>query len=172
VKVQILDTFNNLTSSTASVSVAANGPGGFSGGSTTSVAAVNGVATFSNLVLNKASTGYTISISSTGLTGVTSSSFNVTAAAATHFLVSAPAGILAGSAFNFIITAQDQFNNTAIYSGTMHFTSSDGNATLPADSTLMAGTSSLSATLRKAGNRTITATDTVNSSITGTSNTI
>src|SRR5262249_38726895 len=52
---------------------------------------------------------------------------------------------------------------------TVHFTSSDGSATLPADSTLMAGTRSFSATLKTVGNQTITATDTANNSITGTS---
>src|SRR5207249_2939322 len=67
----------------------------------------------------------------------------------------------------------DPFNNIAPgYAGTVHFTSSDGAATLPANSTLTSGTGSFSATLRTAGNQTITATDTVSSSITGTSNTI
>src|SRR5205823_1275217 len=79
----------------------------------------------------------------------------------------------AGTAFNFTVTAQDQFNNTATgYSGTVHFTSSDGAATLPANSTLTNGTGTSSATLTTAGNRTITATDTITSSITGTSGTI
>ena len=73
----------------------------------------------------------------------------------------------------FTVTAQDQFNNTATgYAGTVHFTSSDGNATLPADSTLTNGVGTFNATLKTAGNQTITATDTVTNSITGTSNTI
>src|SRR5207253_33754 len=94
-------------------------------------------------------------------------------APATHFTVSAPASATAGSAFNCTVTALDACNNTATrYTGTVHFTSSDGAATLPANSTLTNGTGTFSATLRTSGNQTITATDTVTSSITGTSNAI
>src|SRR5207244_534322 len=92
---------------------------------------------------------------------------------ATHFVVSAPTSATAGIAFSFSVFALDQFNNAAsFYAGTVHFTSSDGQAVLPNDSTLSNGTGSFSATLKTAGNRTLTATDTSNSSITGTSNTI
>jgi hypothetical protein len=71
------------------------------------------------------------------------------------------------------VTAQDAFNNTATaYGGTVHFTSSDGQAVLPANTTLSSGTGSFSATLKTAGSQTITATDTVTASVTGTSNAI
>src|SRR5207237_2017771 len=97
----------------------------------------------------------------------------VSAAAATHFTVTAPTSATAGSAFNFTVTALDQFNNTASsYGGTVHFTSSDGQAVLPANSPLTNGTGTFSATLKTAGNQTVTATDTVTASITGTSNVI
>ncbi|MFZ1217721.1 MAG: hypothetical protein WAO00_00440, partial [Chthoniobacterales bacterium] len=56
--------------------------------------------------------------------------------------------------------------------GTVHFTSSDGSAELPADGTLTNGTGSRSATFHTEGAQTITATDTVTPSITGTSNPI
>src|SRR5207302_575857 len=103
----------------------------------------------------------------------TSNAIAVGAAAATHFAVSAPASETAGSAFNFTVTALDAFNNTATgYAGTVHFTSSDDPTTLPANSTLTHGTGTFSATLRTSGNQIITATDTVTSSITGTSNSI
>src|SRR5207248_1828043 len=103
----------------------------------------------------------------------TSNNIAVSAAAATHFTVSAPSNATAGNSFNFTVTAQDQFNNTATsYGGTVHFTSSDGQAVLPADSTLTNGTGTFSATLDTAGSQTITATDTNTSSITGTSNSI
>src|SRR5204862_292200 len=46
-------------------------------------------------------------------------------------------------------------------------TSSDGAATLPANSTLTAGIGSFTATLRTSGNQTLTAADTVNTSING-----
>src|SRR5581483_6605121 len=91
----------------------------------------------------------------------TSNSITVSAAAATHFAVSAPSSATAGAAFNFTVTAQDQFNNTATgYGGTVHFSSTDGAAILPANSTLSNGTGTFNATLDTAGNQTITATDT------------
>src|SRR5581483_4860598 len=97
----------------------------------------------------------------------------VSAAAATHFSVSAPASATAGVAFTILVTAQDAFNNTATsYGGTVHFTSTDGQATLPGNTTLSGGSGSFSATLRTAGSQTITATDTLTASITGTSNTV
>src|SRR5262249_58517884 len=103
----------------------------------------------------------------------TSNTVAVSAAAATHFAVSAPSSATAGSAFTFTVTALDQFNNTATgYGGTVHFTSSDGAATLPANSTLTNGAGTFSATLRTAGSQTVTATDTVSSSVTGTSGAI
>src|SRR5205823_1942218 len=103
----------------------------------------------------------------------TSNTVAVSAAAATHFNVIAPATATAGTAFNFTVTAQDQFNNTATgYAGTVHFTSSDGQAVLPANSTLTNGTGTFSATLKTAGNQTLTATDTGNGAITGTSGAI
>ena len=74
---------------------------------------------------------------------------------------------------NVTVTALDGFNNTAIgYTGTVHFTSTDGQAGLPANSTLTSGARTFSVPLRTAGSQTVTATDTVTSSITGTSNTV
>src|SRR5439155_20285732 len=113
----------------------------------------------------KTSGNQTITGTETGNGSVTgtSNTINVSALAATHLTVSAPANATAGTAFNFTVTAKDQFNNTATsYAGTVHFTSTDGAATLPANSTLVSGTGSFSATLKTAGNQTITATDTAN----------
>ncbi len=88
---------------------------------------------------------------------------------ATHFGLSAPGTALVGSPINVTVTALDQFGNVATaYTGTVHFTSSDALATLPADSTLTNGIKVFSVTMRTTGNQTITATDTVNPSITGT----
>src|SRR5207247_678776 len=176
VTVRIFDRFGNFATNdnTDQVTLAvASGPGGFAAGSTTTVTVSGGVATFSNLILNTSGV-YTLGATATGgITGPVSASFNVIAAAATHFTVSAPASAVASAAFSFTVTALDQFNNTATgYTGTVHFTSSDGAATLPANSTLANGTGSFNATLRTAGNRTLTATDTVSSTITGTSSAI
>src|SRR5581483_2012563 len=100
----------------------------------------------------------------------TSGAIVVSAAAATHFAISAPASATAHAAFSFTVTALDQFNNTATaYAGAVHFTTTDGQAVLPADSTLTSGVGTFSATLKTAGGQTITARDSSNASITGTS---
>ena len=96
-----------------------------------------------------------------GITG-TSGPITVVAGAATHFAISAPATVNSGTAFNFTVTALAAFNNTLTgYTGTVHFTSSDAQAVLPASSTLTSGTGTFSATLKTAGVQTLTATDTV-----------
>src|SRR5260370_40776417 len=100
-----------------------------------------------------------------------SNSSVVEGAVVRHFAISAPVKVTAGSAFIFTVTAQDQFNNTVIgYIGTVHFTTSAAKAVLPANYTFTgadAGVHTFSAILRSAGTQSITATDTTNSSITG-----
>jgi hypothetical protein len=79
-----------VTSSNASVTIAigANAAGGTLAGTTTATA-VAGVATFSNLSIVKVGTGYTLVASAAGLTGATSSAFNVTAITANTTLSAA-----------------------------------------------------------------------------------
>src|SRR5205823_6365009 len=63
--------------------------------------------------------------------------YTVTPAAANHFRVTTPASVLAGAMFSFQVTALDPFNNLdPSFSGTVHFTSSDGAAILPPDMAL------------------------------------
>jgi hypothetical protein len=79
VQVSAQDGFGNLATTftgTVTVVIGTNPAGGVLSG-TTGVAAVGGVATFSTLSINNAGTGYTLAASATGLTGVTSASFNV-----------------------------------------------------------------------------------------------
>lgn len=91
-------------------------------------------------------------------------------ALATHFAVIAPAIAPAGAPVTFSVTALDELNNTATdYPGTVHFTSSDPVADLPADATLSNGTGTFAATLKVAGDQTITASDFLMPQITGTS---
>ena len=91
----------------------------------------------------------------------------------THFSVSAPANATTGSAFSFTVTALDASNATVTsYSGTVHFTSTDSQASLPPNSMLSNGTGSFPVTLKTVGNQTITATDIAKASITGISNSI
>jgi len=91
---------------------------------------------------------------------------------ATHFSVTpATSAPTAGTPFNFAVTALDSSNNTySSYSGTIHFTSTDAKAVLPADASLTNGTANFSATLKTAGPQTITAADGI--ALTGISNSI
>jgi hypothetical protein len=128
----------------------------------------NGVGTFSATL--KTAGNQTITATDTVTSSITGTSnvTQVSPAAAAHFIVSAPASASTAVAFSFTVTAADQFNNTAIsYAGTVHFTSSDGAALLPANSTLTNGTGTFSATLNAAGSQTITGTDTVTGTIVG-----
>jgi hypothetical protein len=110
----------------------------------------------------------------TGSITGTQSGITVNPAAASQLKVSAPTSATAGSAFDVTVTAQDPYGNTATsYTGTVHFTSSDTRAVLPADYTFTttdAGRHTFSGgvTLITAGSRSVTATDTVTGSITGT----
>jgi hypothetical protein len=133
----------------------------------------NGTGSFNNVILKTAGP-QTITATDTVTSSITGTSNTVTVLpiAADHFVVTTPANATAGSSFSFTVTAKDPFGNTApTYMGTVHFTSSDGQAVLPADSTLTNGTGTFNATFKTAGNQTITATDTVTATITGTSNT-
>jgi hypothetical protein len=83
VKVRVEDTAGNLittSSRNVSLAIANNAAGGTLSGTTT-VAAVNGIATFNNLSINKAGTGYTLIASSSlpapALTTSTSLPFNI-----------------------------------------------------------------------------------------------
>jgi phospholipase C len=101
-------------------------------------------------------------------TGIT-----VNPAAARHFKVAGfPRSIAAGRAANFTVTVRDVFGNTVTgYLGTVHFTSSDGAAALPADYTFTSGDGGLhtfSATLNTPGTQSLTGTDTAKSSLKGT----
>ena len=103
----------------------------------------------------------------------TSAAINVKVLTTTHLSITLPGTAITGSAFNVTVTALDASNNqVGTYSGIVHFTSSDAQAVLPGDQTLQNGAATLSATLKTAGSQTITATDTVTSTITGNSTAI
>jgi hypothetical protein len=114
-----------------------------------------------------------ITATDTTITGM-QSGIVVTPAATSTFVVSGfPTPITAGTTGSFTVTAYDAYGNlTPAYAGTVHFTSTDPQATagngLPADSTLINGTGTFSATLKTAGTQSITVTDTANPGTTGT----
>jgi hypothetical protein len=177
ITVTALDIYNNpatLYTGTVHFTTSDTGSGVQLPADYTFTAADKGVHTFTNGVTLVTAGNQKVTVTDTATSTLTgSATVSVTAAAASHFTVGAPSSATAGTAFNFTVTALDPFNNTATaYAGTVHFTSSDGQASLPADSTLTNGTGSFSATLKTAGNQTLTATDTASSSITGTSNAV
>ncbi len=174
--VTVKDAGNNPVSgvSVTFTALASGASGTFSNSTNTIAVTTNafGVASAPFTASSTAGGPYAVTAAATGLTTVNFSLTN-TAGTASHFAVTAPSSATAGVSFSFSVTAQDQYNNTAAgYTGTVHFTSTDGSATLPSDSTLTAGTGTFSATMATAGNQTLRATDTVTSSITGTSNTV
>ncbi len=92
------------------------------------------------------------------------------AAASTFVVTGFPSTTTSGVAGAFSVTTFDAYGNRATnYTGTLHFTSSDGSATLPAYYTFAAGdygAVTLGATLRAVGTQSLTVTDTVKPSIT------
>src|SRR5207249_307158 len=90
VKVRALDALGNLvTGFTGSVAIAlGSNPGGSTLSGTTPVAAVGGVATFTNLSLNKTGSGDTLAAGASGFAPATSSAFDTTAGSATQLPVS------------------------------------------------------------------------------------
>jgi sugar lactone lactonase YvrE len=139
---------------------------------TNPVTFINGIA--QPVIALKAAGSQTVTATDTTNSSITgSTSILVTPGPTSRFILSAPATATSGTAFNFTVTAADLFGNTTpAYSGTVHFSSTDGLAALPANSTLTNGVGTFPATLKTVGNQTITATDTVTSSIAGASGTI
>ena len=122
---------------------------------------------------------FSVTLKSSGLRAVVASdpvnflggsvSVTVSAHAATHFAVLGGAGAI-GVARPVTVAALDDYGNPdAAYAGTVHFTSTDPLAKLPADATLAGGFGAFGVTLLTVGAETITATDTVTATITGTS---
>jgi hypothetical protein len=95
-------------------------------------------------------------------------------AGATHFsvTVSSPTAT-AGTAINITVSALDASGAVfSSYSGTVRFSSSDGQAVLPPNSALTSGTGTFSVTLKTSGNQTVMAADAGAPSISGTSSSI
>jgi predicted dehydrogenase len=91
--------------------------------------------------------------------------------AATHFQVSAPSSVNAGTAFTITVTALTAGGQTDCnYTGTVRFTSSDPSAVLPAAYTFTladGGTHTFTVTLNTTGTQTITAIDKAHKTVKG-----
>ena len=146
VTVTVEDTSGNtVTTATNSVTVAiGSNPGSGSLSGTTTVAAVNGVATFSNLSINDAGTGYTLAASATGLTSATSTAFNVTAGTAAKLAFSVqPSNTVAGASITpaVTVTIEDTNGNavtTATNSVTVAIGTNPGSGSLSGTATVAA----------------------------------
>lgn len=110
VSVELLSSAGNrITSATDQVTLSAAGA---TLGGTTTVAAVAGVATFTNVTVNSVGSNYQLT-ASVGDLNATSTTFTVTAgpADATHSVMTVPANVVSGANTNLTFTFKDQFNN-------------------------------------------------------------
>jgi parallel beta-helix repeat protein len=105
------------------------------------------------------------------ITGKQSGILVTTASSASQFVVASSTSAIAGTPFSVTVTAEDPFGNVSSgYAGTVHFTSSDTAALLPIDYTFVAadaGSHTFTVILYTAGSRSITVTDTGNTTVTG-----
>jgi hypothetical protein len=118
VQVSAQDAFGNLaTGFTGTITLAiGTNPGAGTLGGTTAVAAVNGVATFSTVSINKSGVGYSLTANATGLTGTSSVSFTVSGGPATQLAFTVqPTNTLSAHAITpgVKVAAQDAIGNIA-----------------------------------------------------------
>ena len=105
---------NVVTTATNQITMAiGTNPSSGTLGGTAQVTAVNGVATFSNLSINNAGTGYTLTASATGLTSATSSAFNVVGAATKLAFTVQPSNVAAGASITaaVAVSVEDALGN-------------------------------------------------------------
>jgi alpha-tubulin suppressor-like RCC1 family protein len=127
VAVTVQDDFGNTVSGASmniTVAIGTNpGSGTLSG--TTTVAAVRGVAIFSNLMLDTSGAGYTLTASANGFTGATTSPFDV-AQDALVFTIQ-PTRAFTGQAISTIAVAVRAADGTTVSSASMNVTVALGN---------------------------------------------
>src|SRR5215831_14570277 len=108
-----------------------------------------------------------------GLLGGCSGGGNValTTIPTAHLAITLPAtSVAADTPFTFTVTALDAANAVVpTYIGTVHITTSDTSAALPANATLTRGAGKFTVTFNTAGSQTITASDAVGDATSGTS---
>jgi streptogramin lyase len=108
------DQYGNLVpTATNLVNVAlASGPAGATLGGTTSIHAVDGVATFSTLTLTRAASNYALQLSSTGFSQPVSSVFAVTPTYATGLMIlQQPTSVAVNTGFTMVVEAVDVYGN-------------------------------------------------------------
>ncbi len=142
--VEATDASGNLLSSyngTVTAALASN-PGGTALGGTLTATASNGFATFSNLWLNKAAGGYTLSVSGAGLAPATTTAIAVTPAAAAQLVfIDGPETVSRNTAFVVQAAISDAYGNvvtTAANSVTVSVAKNPGGSTLGGTTTMTA----------------------------------
>ena len=132
-KAAIEDPFGNVvTTADSSVKVAlASNPTGAILGGTLAVTASNGVAAFPGLTLTTAASGYTLQVSTSGLSGATSSAITVTPAAAAQVVITQqpPASVTVNSAFSLQAAIEDAYGNVVTNDGKAVKVALDNNPT-------------------------------------------
>jgi hypothetical protein len=166
VRVAIQDASGNtVTSATAQVTLAIGAnPGSGTLSGTTTVSAVNGVAVFSTLSIDKAGSGYTLTAASAGLADATSPAFDILTGSANHLVfITGPTDRVVGEKFSPSLQVQVQDaggNPVATATSSITLTSSGGAGTLSGTTTVtpVLGTATFSnLAINKAGNYTLTA---------------
>jgi ELWxxDGT repeat protein len=165
--------FSTTDSRATIINPATGNPVPLQGFSYTFTAADAGVHTFSTTLKTAGLQSFTAADTATA--GLTGTEGNITvnpAAASSMTVIGFSSTTTAGVAGNITVTLKDPYGNIAAsYAGTVHFTSSDSKATLPANYTFTAadaGQHTFTATLKTAGTRSITAADTQSSALTAT----
>jgi len=142
----------------------------FAGGVNTATTDASGVATSAAMTANTHVGTYNVTASVNSL----QTTFQLTnfIGPLNQIVVTAPPSTFVGIPLQFTVTAEDVGGNVETgFTDTIQFSSSDGTAVLPSNSTLTGGTGTFLATLNLLGLQTVTATDTLNS-FTGTSGNI
>ncbi len=162
VQVEIRDGFaNRVTSATNPVTLALNlNPASLTGNGP--IVPVSGLASFPNLTVNTAATGYTLAASSTGLTGTVSGTFNVSTgvvSASQSTVGVSPASLVAGVGSSAITVTVKAANGTPLPGVTVTLSASGTNTIVqPSGLTNASGVATGSLSSTSAGVKTVTAT--------------
>ncbi|PYO69270.1 MAG: hypothetical protein DMD69_03370, partial [Gemmatimonadetes bacterium] len=163
-EVEIRDQFDNRVSSATNgvtMALGANPAGAILSG-VGPVAAVSGVATFSNLSVDRAGTGYTLVASASGLSPATSTAFNVAAgavSAAQSSVTAAPVTVAAGQTTTITVTARDAAGDPVSGATVVLAATGDGNnLSQPAAATNGSGVATGTLSSTRAETKTVSAT--------------
>jgi hypothetical protein len=139
----------------------------------TFTAADGGRHTFSATLKTAGTQSITATDTTTASITGTEGGITVQPAAASKFVLTGPSSVTHGVAFSLTLTVEDAYGNVVTcYTGTVHFSSTDGTAVLPANYTFTAADAGVHTftglVLHKKGEQKITVTDTQNTALTGT----